>query len=139
MRAPHDIIHTVTSFPWRKVAKSLGIRAPMNCGCDQEGAQSGHYSLTSTTVVHEPGETKRSPLSSSQWFMMKMTTHWVLLEDRRWAILFIACPWLMTCSRVSKLKEISSQTTPLAWMNPCIYWYSKCGGEPMPSKHWRMK
>jgi len=19
----------------------------------------------------------------------------------------------------------------LVWMNPCIYWYSKCGGEPI--------
>src|SRR5467141_1848752 len=75
---------------------------------DQNGTQSGHDSLTSATVAHEPGETKRSPLSSSEWFMMKMTTRWILLEDRRLAISFIVCPWLMTCSRVSKLKVISS-------------------------------
>src|SRR5882672_5287799 len=31
-RAPHDIIHRVTSFPWRKVAKASGKGAPMNCG-----------------------------------------------------------------------------------------------------------
>jgi len=38
------------------------------------------YSLTSTTVVHEPGE-KEVPLSSSEWFVMK--DHMlVLLEDR---------------------------------------------------------
>jgi len=32
MRAQHDIIHTVTSFLWRKVARASGKRAPMNCG-----------------------------------------------------------------------------------------------------------
>src|SRR5882724_6956923 len=32
MRAPHDIIHRVTSFPSRKVANASGKRAPMNCG-----------------------------------------------------------------------------------------------------------
>src|SRR5882724_10507361 len=41
---------------------------------DQDVPQSGHDSLTSITVTYEPGETKRSPLSSSQWLVMNMTT-----------------------------------------------------------------
>jgi len=66
----HDIIHTVTTFPLRKVEKSLDKRAPMNCG---------HMVKMSLRVAmtHSPlsqctwtCETKRSPLIVIEFAIM---------------------------------------------------------------------
>jgi len=108
MRAPHDIIHTITSFPWRKVAKASGTRAPMNWG---------HMINMSLRVAmtHIPPSQWRLYLVSQKVSMdfIRMVgdendNTSSLIGRKSLGISFIACPWLMTCSWVPMLKTISS-------------------------------